>query len=49
MDNEPVALAVKRQFKKFLRNFKDENGDKHYMRVIENMVLGEEIVATGTA
>lgn len=41
LDNEPVAAEVKRQFKKFLRNFRDENGDRHYTRVIENMVLGK--------
>lgn len=41
LDNEPVAAEVKRQFRKFLRTFRDEHGDKYYTRVIENMVLGE--------
>jgi hypothetical protein len=41
LDNEPVAQEVRRQFRKFLRTFKDDNGEKLYMRVMENMVLGE--------
>jgi hypothetical protein len=40
LDNEPVAQEVRRQFRKFLRTFKDDNGEKLYMRVMENMVLG---------
>jgi hypothetical protein len=41
LDNEPVAHEVRRQFRKFLRTFKDDNGERLYMRVMENMVLGE--------
>lgn len=41
LQNEPVQGEIRRQFKKFLRTFKDDNGDRLYVRVIENMVLGE--------
>jgi hypothetical protein len=41
LQNEPVQGEIRRQFKKFLRNFKDNAGDRVYVRVIENMVLGE--------
>jgi hypothetical protein len=41
LDNEPVRTAVRKQFRKFLRTFKDDNGERLYMRVMENMVLGE--------
>jgi hypothetical protein len=32
--------AIRHQFRRFLRTFKDDNGDRLYARVIENMVLG---------
>jgi hypothetical protein len=41
LQNEPVQGEIRRQFKKFLRTFKDDNGDRLYVRVIENIVLGE--------
>jgi hypothetical protein len=41
LQNEPVQGEIRRQFKKFLRNFKDNAGDRVYVRVVENMVLGE--------
>jgi hypothetical protein len=41
LQNEPVQGEIRRQFKRFLRTFKDDNGDRLYVRVIENMVLGE--------
>lgn len=47
LQNEPVQGEIRRQFKKFLRTFKDENGDRLYVRVIENMVLGEWRAAMG--
>ncbi|KAF6250945.1 minichromosome maintenance protein 2 [Scenedesmus sp. NREL 46B-D3] len=42
LDNEPVANEVRRQFRKFLRTFKDDNGEALYMRVMENMVLANK-------
>eukprot|EP00878_Enallax_costatus_P021729 GHUV01023020.1.p1 GENE.GHUV01023020.1~~GHUV01023020.1.p1 ORF type:complete len:754 (+),score=252.85 GHUV01023020.1:214-2475(+) len=43
LDNAPVAAEIKRQFKKFLRTFTDDQGnDKHYVRVLEDMVLANK-------
>jgi hypothetical protein len=39
--NVPVQNAIRSQFRRFLRMFKDDAGDRLYARVIENMVLGE--------
>lgn len=44
LQNQPVQGEIRRQFKKFLRTFKDDNGDRLYARVIENMVLGEWVL-----
>lgn len=41
LDNPPVKEAVKKQFKKFLRTFKDDNGEKLYSQNMENMVMGK--------
>jgi hypothetical protein len=41
LQNEPVQGEIRRQCRKFLRTFKDDNGDRLYVRIIENMVLGE--------
>lgn len=41
LDNEPVAREVRRCFRRFLRTFADEHGERLYMRAMENMVLGE--------
>lgn len=40
LENGPVAAEIKRKFKKFLRTFTDDQGNKHYARVLEDMVLG---------
>lgn len=42
LQNQPVQGEIRRQFKKFLRTFKDDNGDRLYARVIENMVLANK-------
>ncbi len=39
--NTPVALEVQRRFRRFLRTFTDDKGQRVYMQRIEAMVLGE--------
>jgi hypothetical protein len=39
--NAPVALEVQRRFRRFLRTFTDDKGQRVYMQRIEAMVLGE--------
>jgi hypothetical protein len=38
--NGPVAAEVQRRFRRFLRTFTDERGQRVYMQRIEQMVLG---------
>ncbi|WIA33492.1 hypothetical protein OEZ86_006619 [Tetradesmus obliquus] len=42
LDNEPVAREVRRCFRRFLRTFADEHGERLYMRAMENMVLANK-------
>ncbi|KIZ00062.1 hypothetical protein MNEG_7903 [Monoraphidium neglectum] len=39
--NPPVAAEVQRRFRRFLRQFQDDKGQRVYLQRIEAMVLGE--------